>query len=227
LELRIRKVSADNAPLTTAEEVLALGSDVVFTCDDLGFPNVELYVVDQAGNFDYCTTYALIEDNNAICGIGELASIEGYAETEMEEMVEDVNVTVTGGTGAVPAFLTDASGAYGFEVPTNGNYTVTPAKASNVLNGVTTFDLVLISKHILGNQELDSPYKIIAADANASNSITTFDLVLIRQLILNITDEFPTNTSWRFVDKDFVFPNPANPFATTFPETINNFFQQP
>jgi len=221
LELRIRKVSADNAPLTTAEEVLALGSDVVFTCDDLGFPNVELYVVDQAGNFDYCTTYALIEDNNAICGIGELASIEGYAETEMEEMVEDVNVTVTGGTGAVPAFLTDASGAYGFEVPTNGNYTVTPAKASNVLNGVTTFDLVLISKHILGNQELDSPYKIIAADANASNSITTFDLVLIRQLILNITDEFPTNTSWRFVDKDFVFPNPANPFATTFPETIS------
>jgi len=80
---------------------------------------------------------------------------------------------------------------------------------------------VLISKHILGNQELDSPYKIIAADANASNSITTFDLVLIRQLILNITDEFPTNTSWRFVDKDFVFPNPANPFATTFPETIS------
>ena len=221
LELRIRKVVEGNATLTTAAQVLALGSDVVFTCEDLGFPNVELYVVDQEGNFDYCTTYALIEDNNAVCNLNELSAIEGHAETEMEEMVEDVNVTVTGGTGAVPAFLTNASGAYGFEVPANGNYTVTPAKETNVLNGVTTFDLVLISKHILGNQALDSPYKIIAADANASNSITTFDLVLIRQLILNITNEFPTNTSWRFVDKDFAFPNPANPFATTFPETIS------
>jgi hypothetical protein len=89
------------------------------------------------------------------------------------------------------------------------------------LNGVSTFDLVLISKHILGVQTLDSPYKIIAADANKSNSVTTFDLVEIRKLILFINTEYPNNTSWRFVDKDFTFPNPANPFATQFPEVIN------
>jgi hypothetical protein len=38
-------------------------------------------------------------------------------------------------------------------------------------------DLVLISKHILGLEPLNSPYKMIAADANKSNSITTFDIV--------------------------------------------------
>jgi hypothetical protein len=45
--------------------------------------------------------------------------------------------------------------------------------------------------------------------------------VHIRKVILQIEQGFPNNTSWRFVDKDFVFPNPANPFQTAFPEVIN------
>ena len=54
------------------------------------------------------------------------------------------------------------------------------------------FDLVLISKHILGNEaQFDSPYKYIAADINKSGSITAFDMVQLRQLILNITTEYP------------------------------------
>ena len=60
---------------------------------------------------------------------------------------------------------------------------------------------------------------MIAADANKSNSITTFDIVEIRKLILGIYTELPNNTSWRFVDKAYSFPNPANPFQTQFPET--------
>ena len=47
------------------------------------------------------------------------------------------------------------------------------------------------------------------------------DLVEIRKLILFINDAFPDLNSWRFVDADYVFPNPTNPFASTFPEVIN------
>jgi hypothetical protein len=92
---------------------------------------------------------------------------------------------------------------------------------TNPLNGVSTFDLVLISKHVLGSTPLDSPYKLIAADANKSNSVTTFDIVEIRKLILQINTNFPSNTSWRFVDKNYVFPNPANPFTPQFPEVTS------
>jgi uncharacterized membrane protein len=60
---------------------------------------------------------------------------------------------------------------------------------------------------------------MIAADANKSGSITTFDIVELRKLILGIYTELPANTSWRHVDKSFVFPNPANPFQTQFAET--------
>ena len=85
---------------------------------------------------------------------------------------------------------------------------------------MTTFDLVLISKHILGIQSFDSPYKIIAADANNSGAVTTFDIVTLRRLILQIDTEFQgTQTSWRFVDKEQNFPDPMSPFP--FSETID------
>jgi hypothetical protein len=80
--------------------------------------------------------------------------------------------------------------------------------------------LVLISKHILGLEPLSTPYKMIAADANKSGSITTFDIVEIRKLILGIYTELPNNTSWRFVDAKFAFPDMNNPFKTSFPENI-------
>jgi len=81
--------------------------------------------------------------------------------------------------------------------------------------------LVLIAQHILGMNQLDSPYKMIAADINKSGAISTLDILELRKLILYIETEFPNNTSWRFVDGDFVFPYPTNPFATAFPELVS------
>jgi hypothetical protein len=105
----------------------------------------------------------------------------------------------------------------------NAIFSVQPHRnsANDILNGVTTFDLVLITKHILGITLLDSPYKMIAADVNKSNSITTFDLVELRKLILFINTEFPNNTSWRFIDAGYTFPNPSNPWTASFPECKN------
>lgn len=120
--------------------------------------------------------------------------------------------------------LTGADGIYQFSCTacTSCNRVkVVPTKNDNPLNGVTTYDLVLISKHILGLEPLNSPYKMIAADADKSGSITTFDIVTIRKLILGIISLFPNNTSWRFVDKNFSFPNANNPFQTNFPEWTN------
>lgn len=59
------------------------------------------------------------------------------------------------------------------------------------LEGVTTMDIILIQKHILGIKSLDSPYKIIAADVNNSQSITASDIAEIRKLILGVIESFP------------------------------------
>ncbi|MBK6931828.1 MAG: hypothetical protein IPH12_13575 [Saprospirales bacterium] len=119
--------------------------------------------------------------------------------------------------------ITDAQGACNLAgIPLLGDFTLTPGKDNDPLNGVSTFDLVLINKHILGLEPLNTPYRMIAADANNSRSITTFDIVELRKLILGIYTELPNNTSWRFVDKAYQFPNANNPFQTLFPETKTN-----
>lgn len=48
------------------------------------------------------------------------------------------------------------------------------------LNGVSTYDLSLITKHILGLAPFSSPYKLIAADVNNSRSVTTLDVIQLR-----------------------------------------------
>ena len=146
--------------------------------------------------------------------------IAGAVETEYEAPVEDVTMNLSGqGTASM---LTNADGTYSFTGLVEGyDYTIIPERDGDYLNGVSTFDLVLISQHILGVQLLDSPYKRIAADVNNSESITTLDLIQLRKLILSIDTEFSNNTSWRFVDAAYVFPNPLDPWVEEFPEVIN------
>jgi hypothetical protein len=192
---------------------------VTFTCDDLGPQTLEIWVTDIYGNQDFCVTFLEVQDNMGFCNGGVPVVIAGAVATEGAEGVEGVNVEVNGGLFAQ---FTDQTGNFSFNnLVTGGDYTVTPLLDSNPGNGVTTYDLVLISRHILGIQDLNSPYKMIAADANKSNSVTTLDMVVIRKVILQLEPGFANNTSWRFVDKDYVFANPTNPFAAQFPEVIN------
>jgi hypothetical protein len=84
------------------------------------------------------------------------------------------------------------------------------------LNGVNTFDLILISRHILGLAPLTT-FNLIAADANMSNTVTTFDIVELRKLILGSYPSLPNANSWRYFDKKAIntppLSNPANPFG--------------
>ncbi|MFT5264204.1 MAG: hypothetical protein ACI8YQ_002950 [Polaribacter sp.] len=147
--------------------------------------------------------------------------IMGMVATEQTETVENVTVMLQGNALSMTD-ITAADGMYGFENLVEGqNYYVTPLLDENPLNGVSSFDLVLIAKHILQLEQLDSPYKMIAADINKSGSITTMDMVELRKLILHIDDNFANNTSWRFVEAAYVFPMPTNPFASIFPEEVN------
>jgi hypothetical protein len=115
---------------------------------------------------------------------------------------------------------TNDKGIYTFEELPNGfDYTVKPTLDKDHLNGVSTFDLILITKHILGVRPLTTPHQLIAADVNKSGSISTLDLIQLRKLILNVAVNFPNNTSWRFVRDGFTFSDALNPWS--FPEIMN------
>jgi hypothetical protein len=214
---------ADNGlfPMTAGG---ALINNVIFNCADASvLTTVKLFARDRAGNFDFCEAMISVQDNMDVCPTSS-AAVAGYLRTEASAGLQDATVQLTANQGIIPPLsmsqMTDVNGQYAFNgtVPLSMNVTVTPLKDDNPLNGVTTYDLLLMSKHILGITPLNSPYKMIAADVNKSGSITTFDIVELRKLILGIYNDLPNNTSWRFVDKDFIFPNINNPFVSQFPE---------
>ncbi|MBK8652590.1 MAG: T9SS type A sorting domain-containing protein [Haliscomenobacter sp.] len=198
-------------------------TSVTFTCDDAKRTQVavRLYTVDALGNWAWCETYAIVTDARKVCPTAAAsAAIAGAIATESNLSVEGVEVALSGHSSVTK--MTGRDGEFGFSGVTLGyDYSVTPHLDKNPLNGVSTFDLVLITKHILGVQPLNSPYKLIAADVNNSRSVTTLDLIQLRKLILGIDTKYANNTSWRFVDRSFKFADPSNPWKTQFPEVAN------
>ena len=74
--------------------------------------------------------------------------------------------------------------------------------------GVTTFDLVLITRHILGETPFTEDAQLVAADANFSGGVSTFDIVLIRKVILGIDENFEAG-NWRFIPEQIELPSLA------------------
>ena len=106
-------------------------------------------------------------------------------------------------------------------VPGCGAESLDISKDGELLAGVTTYDLVLMSKHILGMELLDTPYKYIAADVNHSGSITTLDIINVRKAILGIVDSFTDNTSWRLVPANITFSTPEDALVGGWDSTID------
>jgi len=177
---------------------------------------------------DICGNESVTNATYQIIDFGSIptATVSGSLRTEENEAVELVEVAVDGGSFN-NMMLTSSDGDYAFDLELNQNHAITPSRNDNPLNGVTSYDLILMGQHLLEIQTLDSPYKLIAADVNNSGSITSLDLIQLRKLILHLDDEFINNTSWRFVDANYSFVDVTNPFTSTFPEavSINNLSQ--
>lgn len=191
-----------------------------YTCDDIGEQPINLYVTDENGNFSFVTTTVQIQ-NNIVEGCSQNIAfdISGNVKTEMEEMISDVYIKLEGGETSIH---TNDEGEYAFDNLSKGkNYQVNPSFEDEITNGVSTLDIIMIQKHILGLEDLNSPLKLIAADANNSGSVSGSDIVLLRKMLLGLVEEIPNNTSWRFVDASHQWVDESNPWTSEFPEVYN------
>lgn len=191
-----------------------------FNCAQLGAQNLVLLVTDPAGNMSFCGAGAIVTDPDNICLGSQEFMIGGQLRTETGAPVQNTPVMLST-DGLSLNGVTDSLGNFHFvDVPGGDLYELKPHNDAIWLNGVSTFDLVLISKHILGVELIGSPYKLMAADANRNGLVTATDIVQFRRLILGLTDSIAGNDSWRFIPADFTFSNPQNPFVDTIPEKI-------
>jgi hypothetical protein len=201
---------------------------LVIGCDQVGTQQIRLWVIDENGSFDYCDVILVVQNNMGGCpsvNPQQEGIIKGNIATEKGDMIEQVEVKVTG--NAIAASLsTGIDGNYNFDVPMGSLIKIEPTKDINDVNGVSTIDLIILQKHITGMEVLSSPYRMIAADVNRDGFINALDLLEMRQLIIGNIDKFGNNTSWRFVLKDFQFSTNA-PQSEDFPERFTISMDQP
>ncbi len=205
-------------------------TNMTLTCDHL--PNgeeeeiqVEMWVTDEAGNQDFCSVSLILQDSqDDVCSgsVGNFAGISGTLRTESFDLVENVQVTAYSYLMEVnkQVISTNQGEYFATQLPKGAGYKVKANKNDDLRNGISTLDLVLIQRHILGLEDLDSPYKIIASDINNDGRVKASDLLSLRKVILGIINEFPNDqTSWRFIPKETTFADASDPFP--FAEEIN------
>jgi hypothetical protein len=192
-----------------------------YTCADI--PNgksntleVTMYVTDRDGNQDFCRTQIILQDNQDVCpDVITLGSVSGAIRGYNSNPSPEVAVSVMKSGSLNKQQNTNTQGSYAFgDLHMYNAYVITPSYNMDVLNGVSTKDIVKIQRHILGLELLNTPYKYIAADVNKSGSITARDITEIRRLILGIQTKFDDNVSWNFVDANY-------------PLTVDNFASYP
>ncbi|MEL6865681.1 MAG: peroxidase family protein, partial [Bacteroidota bacterium] len=201
----------ENDPMFSEEDIADIRST---TMRDIVMRNTDITILQK--------NVFIAMPHDSICpAINEIAPLAGSVKTENGIPIADVSLDLEDQSLGATTAMSSELGVYAInDLPTCNDYDVRAYKNDNHINGVSTYDIVLATWHILGAQPLDSPYKIIAADINNSGSITTNDLIEMRRLVLFLTTEFANTTSWRFIPADYEFTNPLNPLAEDFEKAV-------
>jgi Dockerin type I domain len=183
---------------------------------------VRIYISDKSGNSTYCATNLIFRNADRYnCGV-LTPMIMGGVQTEDLTGIQGVKVMINTTASVAAAIETKAAGTFSTELLlASKDYTVTPEKNNDLLNGISTYDLLMIQKHILDIEKLQSPYKVIAADINKDGNVTMRDVLELRKAILRLSNNFPENTSWRFVSRNYDFKNMNEAASEAFPESFN------
>ncbi len=181
------------------------------TCDQ-GTNIVEVWVRDGNGLVNQCSNYVLVQDNSNQCPCIQDTDIQvkGCARTAQNTKLNSyrTNAYFSGTANGQPFSTnqlknqTDSCFTLNLnDLPINlsGNLSIRLTREDNITNGVTAYDLILISRHILSLEPFTSFYQALAADANGSKTVTTLDIVDIRKTILGVTDTFSGAPKWRFI----------------------------
>lgn len=94
---------------------------------------------------------------------------------------------------------------YGFVLKTKtpGQYNFRMVKNSQSRDGISTKDIVMIQRHILGIERFKDTAQNIAADVNFNFQITASDITEIRRIILGIKETFSVAKPWYFLRQDW------------------------
>jgi hypothetical protein len=182
---------------------------------------LQLWTRDKAGNGNYVNCTISVQDNLNLCApILVPAPLVGVIKTENLMPIKNATVSAHSNGSIINSNVSNTEGVFQIEgLPLNKNYDIKAEKTDEPFLGVTTFDISIISRHILDIEKIKTPYSIIAADVNGNGEVDGADLIHLRNFILRKTNALPAGV-WRFVDKKYTFQNPTAPFNEDFPQIV-------
>ena len=221
--------SMDNcSKVTLSFDSLGLVNVRTFGTNDAGKTiDIVIWVSDAAGNKDYCNVKVNVVGNGN--NIGRKNLVSGIARS--------YELTALNQFGSYHRFsINNGGNKYGLEqcsAPqgtsgTNYNLCIDSLnqlttgklfiseKASQVYNGVSTLDFVMMLKALFGIQSINF-YQKIAADVDCDGTLSVFDLFDVRKLILGINNDFKCG-SWKYYNTDTLNPKEISTIDINLPK---------
>ena len=189
-----------------AQSALACGStiefdvdplEIVVDCDDFNAPGSLNYTIPSfsAGGVVElgCTgTIQVLEGPNDCSNPLGGGTLQGrvtaplYGGGGVPDAVVELTVD-----GLVLATRTDARGHYRFDDAPTGDGLVRVQFNEDYRDRITTYDLLLMRRHLLGEDELANGHLLLAADVNDSESVTARDIRNTQRFIVGRDRELP------------------------------------
>ncbi|MBV6653554.1 MAG: HYR domain-containing protein, partial [Mameliella sp.] len=194
---------------------------LTFTCDNMGMNVIALWVGDKAGNWGYCLTSAVVQDNAGVCSPDTttndpMVAVAGHVYDHQGDKVPDTEVRLNG----LDMEMTDTLGDYLFdEMPMGGSYEITASKDDDPRDGITTADLLMLARHLMGVDTITSPYQLAAADVDQSGTLDSDDIMMLHFILLGIQPDLADDLGWRFIPESFDFPDDSL-MTMGYPESI-------
>lgn len=99
-------------------------------------------------------------------------------------------------------------------------YLLSAEKEGPVLEGLDIMDALMLIQYLIGAEDLDNPYRLMAADVNRDNKVTYTDFELLYNVIMGIQPAFPTGESWVLIPAEHQFSDPDNPWKDPIPGSV-------
>ncbi|MFZ1704109.1 MAG: HYR domain-containing protein [Saprospiraceae bacterium] len=193
-----------------------------FDCSHVGEQPIQIWVTDLEGNQSIINTKLDVQDNDNVCTSLHKIVIAGNVKTVDEKELKEVKIMIEGGE-TFEEQMTNDEGKFCFQnLGMFNDYRLTGERTKEPLRGVSTLDLVLIQRHILGIETFDMPEIYLAGDVDGSGKINSVDLVALRKLILGSVDSFPNQKPWVFVKEDQLYHDPKNPWIESLDFQFQN-----
>ncbi len=213
ISLNARHFDASSFDNCTAAEdlIFSYSEDIyeterVFTCNNIGTNELEIWVTDEAGNQQYCTAFLVLDDNDDVCPDTPMALVQGTITTINGESILGTEVKIETGNINIRNFVEiEEDGQFEFgsfaEIPLT-NFPMSISKSDDPLNGVSVLDLLLMQKHILSLKNIVDPYILVAADVNNDQVVDVRDLLETKLVMLNRKSIFSQNSSWLYMKNE-------------------------